>query len=141
MHRSYHRNCQVCGGRTVGRNRLRESLYRRHRIPTDISHDVCCPPVHANVPRCREPSHGAHKAEQAVDLETSTVLAVTLEGASVGDTATLAETVMEAADQTGDGRYQPISEQAVGSRPAEGVGLRIITPTRSRKIWRRSRFA
>jgi hypothetical protein len=44
-------------------------------------------------------THLAHKAEQAVDLETGAVLAVTLEGAGAGDTATLAETVMEAAEQ------------------------------------------
>jgi len=44
-------------------------------------------------------THLAHKAEQAVDLETGAVLAVTLEGAGAGDTATLAETVIEAAEQ------------------------------------------
>lgn len=44
-------------------------------------------------------THLAHKAEQAVDLETGAVLAVTLEGAGAGDAATLAETVMEAAEQ------------------------------------------
>jgi transposase len=44
-------------------------------------------------------THLAHKAEQAVDLETGAVLAVTLEGAGAGDTTTLAETVIEAAEQ------------------------------------------
>jgi transposase len=44
-------------------------------------------------------THLAHKAEQAVDLETGTVLAVTLEGAGAGDTVTLAQTVMEAVEQ------------------------------------------
>jgi transposase len=44
-------------------------------------------------------THLAHKAEQAVDLETGAVVAVTLQGADEGDTATLAETVIEAADQ------------------------------------------
>lgn len=44
-------------------------------------------------------THLAHKAEQAVDLETGAVLAVTLAGAGAGDTATLAETVIEAAEQ------------------------------------------
>lgn len=44
-------------------------------------------------------THLAHKAEQAVDLETGAVLAVTLAGADEGDSATLAETVIEAAEQ------------------------------------------
>jgi transposase len=44
-------------------------------------------------------THLAHKAEQAVDLETGAVLAVTLAGAGAGDTTTLAETVIEAAEQ------------------------------------------
>lgn len=44
-------------------------------------------------------THLAHKAEQAVDLETGAVVAVTLEGADEGDTTTLAETVIEAAEQ------------------------------------------
>ncbi len=44
-------------------------------------------------------THLAHKAERAVDLETGAVLAVTLDGADQGDTTTIAETVMEAAEQ------------------------------------------
>jgi transposase len=44
-------------------------------------------------------THLAHKAEQAVDLETGAVVAVTLQGADEGDTATLAATVIEAAEQ------------------------------------------
>ena len=44
-------------------------------------------------------THLAHKAEQAVDLETGAVLAVTVQGAEQGDTTTLAETVTEAAEQ------------------------------------------
>jgi transposase len=44
-------------------------------------------------------THLAHKAEQAVDLETGAVLAVTLAGADQGDTATIADTITEAAEQ------------------------------------------
>ncbi len=44
-------------------------------------------------------THLVHKAEQAVDLETGAVLAVTVQGADQGDTTTLAETVTEAAEQ------------------------------------------
>src|SRR6201998_1707869 len=41
-------------------------------------------------------THLAHKAEHAVDLDTGAVLAVTLQGADRGDTATLDETLCEA---------------------------------------------
>jgi len=40
-------------------------------------------------------THLAHKAEHAVDLDTGAVLAVTLQGADRGDTATLDETLCE----------------------------------------------
>ena len=41
-------------------------------------------------------THLAHKAEHAVDLDTGAVLAVTLQGADPGDTATLDERLCEA---------------------------------------------
>ena len=41
-------------------------------------------------------THLAHKAEHAVDLDTGAVVAVTLQGADQGDTATLDETLCEA---------------------------------------------
>jgi transposase len=44
-------------------------------------------------------THLAHKAEHAVDLETGAVMAVTVQAASDGDTKTLMNTVMEAAEQ------------------------------------------
>ena len=44
-------------------------------------------------------THRAHKAEQAVDLETGAVLAVTLAAADRGDTTTIADTITEAAEQ------------------------------------------
>ena len=48
-------------------------------------------------------THLAHKAEHAVDLDTGTVLAVTLQGADQGDTTTLDNTLCEAgmAEQIG----------------------------------------
>ena len=39
-------------------------------------------------------THLAHKAEQAVDLETGAVVGVTVQGADTGDTTTLVETLM-----------------------------------------------
>jgi transposase len=44
-------------------------------------------------------THLAHKAEHAVDMETGTIVAVTLHGADEGDTATLPETVAEAGER------------------------------------------
>ena len=44
-------------------------------------------------------THLAHKAEQAVDMETGAVVAVTVQGANQGDTTTLPETMIEAAEQ------------------------------------------
>ena len=44
-------------------------------------------------------THLAHKAEHAVDLETGAVVAVTLQGADSGDTTTIEETLIEAAEQ------------------------------------------
>ena len=44
-------------------------------------------------------THLAHKAEHAVDLETGAVVAVTVQGADQGDTTTIKETFIEAAEQ------------------------------------------
>jgi len=44
-------------------------------------------------------THLAHKAKQAVDLETGAVLAVTLAAADRGDTTTIADTITEATEQ------------------------------------------
>ncbi len=43
-------------------------------------------------------THLAHKAEHAVDRETGAVIAVTLQAADAGDTATIPETLAEAAE-------------------------------------------
>ena len=44
-------------------------------------------------------THLAHKAEHAVDMDTGAVVAVTLQGADLGDTTTLPETLAEAVEQ------------------------------------------
>lgn len=44
-------------------------------------------------------THLAHKAEHAVDLDSGALAAVTLQGADVGDTTSLRETVIVAAEQ------------------------------------------
>ena len=44
-------------------------------------------------------THLAHKAEHAVDLEAGAVVGVTIQGADTGDTTTMVETVIAAAEQ------------------------------------------
>src|SRR5437867_5106891 len=44
-------------------------------------------------------THLAHKAEHAVDLDSGALVAVTLQGADLGDTASLIETAITAAEQ------------------------------------------
>ena len=44
-------------------------------------------------------THLAHKAEHAVDLDSGALVAVTLQGADVGDTTSLVETAIAAAEQ------------------------------------------
>ena len=44
-------------------------------------------------------THLAHKAEQAVDMDTGAIVAVTIQGADQGDTTTISETLREAGDQ------------------------------------------
>jgi transposase len=43
-------------------------------------------------------THLAHKAEHAVDMESGAVLAVTLQGADLGDTTTIVETIVAATE-------------------------------------------
>jgi len=101
-------------------------------------------------------THLAHKAEQAVDLETGAVLAVTLAGASEGDTATLAETVIEAAEQlaavaenkqanerlAADGLAELVADKGYHSNEVledlEALEMRsyISEPERGRRRWR-----
>jgi transposase len=44
-------------------------------------------------------THLAHKAEHAIDLETGAIVGITVQGADEGDTATIQETLPEAAEQ------------------------------------------
>src|SRR5713226_6430477 len=47
-------------------------------------------------------THLAHKAEHAVDVETGAVVAVTLQGADEGDTTTIVDTAIAAAEQVAE---------------------------------------
>ena len=95
-------------------------------------------------------THLAHKAEHAVDLETGALLAVTLQGADVGDTTSLVETAIMAAEQievasaavgaptalaelVADRGYH--SNQTLIDLHALGVRSYIAEPDRGRRCW------
>ena len=95
-------------------------------------------------------THLAHKAEHAVDLETGALVAVTLHGADVGDTTSLIETAIAAAEQIeaasaaagaptmladliADRGYH--SNQTLVDLHAVGVRTYIAEPDRGRRCW------
>jgi len=59
-------------------------------------------------------THLAHKAEHAVDMDSSAVVAVTVQGADEGDTATLYRTVAEAAENLREVQDDPQRSECVG---------------------------
>jgi transposase len=93
-------------------------------------------------------THLAHKAEHAVDLDSGALLAVTVQGADVGDTTSLAETAIMAAEQieaaavgrpaaladlVADRGYH--SNQTLLDLHALGVRSYIVEPDRGRRCW------
>ena len=91
-------------------------------------------------------THLAHKAEHAVDVETGAVVAVTVQDADEGDTATSIETLIEAAEQVEtvvpDGEIKEVvadkgyhSNQVMVDLEAVGVRSYISEPDRGRRKW------
>ena len=90
-------------------------------------------------------THLAHKAEQAVDLETGAIVGVTVQDADAGDTTTLTETLLTAADQiltvtdasiaevVGDKGYH--SNETMVGFTAIGVRSDVSEPDRGRRRW------
>jgi len=68
-------------------------------------------------------THLAHKAEHAVDLKTGAVLAVTLQEANSGDTATVAETLAQAGENVAEliGTEKPSQKPRVHLKGIEEV--------------------
>jgi Na+/H+ antiporter 1/Transposase DDE domain/Transposase domain (DUF772) len=92
-------------------------------------------------------THLAHKAEHAVDLETGAVVAVTVQDANEGDTATSIETLIEAAEQVetvvADGEIKEVvadkgyhSNQVMVDLEAVGVRSYISEPDRGHRNWK-----
>jgi transposase len=95
-------------------------------------------------------THLAHKAEHSIDLESGAMVAVTLHGADVGDTTSLVETALAAAEQVeaahaasptppalteliADKGYH--SNQTMIDLQAVGVRSYIAEPDRGRRHW------
>jgi transposase len=93
-------------------------------------------------------THLAHKAEQAVDLETGAVVGVTVQDADQGDTHTSIDTLIEAAEQIevvvadSTGPKELVADKGYHSNQAlvalEAVGVRsyISEPDRGRRHWK-----
>jgi len=95
-------------------------------------------------------THLAHKAEHAVDVETGAIVAVTLQGADKGDTTTIVETAVAAAEQVEDAQAdvtepQPLEEiiadkgyhsnQTMVDLEAVGIRSYIAEPDRGGRDW------
>ena len=95
-------------------------------------------------------THLAHKAEHAVDMETGAIVAVTLQGADVGDTTTIIETAIVATEQVEDAQAnvddRQSLEEIVGDKgyhsnqtliDLDAVGIRsyVSEPDRGRRDW------
>ena len=99
--------------------------------------------------RCEDGrTHLARKAEHAVDLETGAVVGVTVQGADTGDTISLAETVIAAAEQieavqpNGPGIEEVAddkgyhSDETLADLKALRLGSYIFKPDRGRRCWK-----
>ena len=98
-------------------------------------------------------THLAHKAEHATDLDTGAIVAVTLQGADLGDTTTLNTTVKEAIDRlemavadSGAEIVHPLVQEVVADKgyhsnettldlSAMEVRTYISEPDRGRRAW------
>src|SRR2546425_2058103 len=95
-------------------------------------------------------THLAHKAEHAVDLETGAIVAVTVQGADEGDTTTIVETTIAAAEQVDAAQAdvaepQPLEEiiadkgyhsnQSMVDLDAVRIRSYIAEPDRGRRDW------
>src|SRR5439155_1330950 len=69
-------------------------------------------------------THLAHKAEHAIDLDSGAMVAVTLQGANVGDTTSLVETASAAAEQVEAAHGERAAPAASPSKPQPASELR-----------------
>jgi len=98
-------------------------------------------------------THLAHKTEHAVDLETGVVVGVTVQPADSGDTSTMIETLITAAEQVeavlprNEGIQEVVADKGYHSTERildlDRLGLRtyISEPKRKRRRWKGNRDA
>ena len=98
-------------------------------------------------------THLAHKAEHTVDLVTGAVVGVTVQGADTGDTASMVETLIAAAEQIdavlpdGPGIEEVVGDKGYHSNETmadvKALGLRsyISEPDRGRRCWKQRQAA
>ena len=126
----------------LDRKRKKKTSNKDWRSPADPD---------AKVTKMKDGStHLAHKAEHAVDLDTGAIVAVTLQGADEGDTTTIIETAIAAAEQIEDAQAdveepQPLEEiiadkgyhsnQSMVDLDAVGIRSYIAEPDRGRRDW------
>ena len=104
---------------------------------------------HARITKMKDGrTHLAHKAEHAVDLETGAVVAVTVQPADKGDTETVKETLMEAAENVEKAKPQTevvkelVTDKGYHSNALLedlailGVRTYISEPARGRRNWK-----
>jgi transposase len=130
--------------------RLADAGLHRPKRPKKGSNDDWTHPLDpdAKITKMKDGrTHLAHKAEHAVDLETGAVVAVTVQDADEGDTATSVETLIEAAEQVEavvpDGEIKEVvadkgyhSNQVMVDLEAVGVRSYISEPDRGRRNWK-----
>ena len=92
-------------------------------------------------------THLAHKAEHGIDMDTGAIVSVTVQDASDGDTATLPETLIMAAEQVelvqpdGPGVEEVVadkgyhSDETLVALGAVGVRSHVSEPERGRRCW------
>ncbi len=93
-------------------------------------------------------THLAHKVEHAVDLETGAMVAVTVQRADQGDTTSMIETLIEAAEKVeealpcSDGMQEVVADKGYPSTArmvdlaAVGVRSYVSEPKRGRRRWK-----
>lgn len=93
-------------------------------------------------------THLAHKAEHAVDADSGAIVAVTVQGADVGDTSSVVDTVVEAAEQLERAGAPAQLDELIADKGyhanrtlidlhALGIRAYVSEPDRGRRRWHR----
>ena len=144
------RLAEAAGIKTPSRAALVRFARQRKRKTKTSNQDWVSPTdTEAKVARMKDGrTHLAHKAEHAIDLETGALVAVTVQGAERGDTHTIIETLITAAEQLEATAAPAVVEELVADKgyyskqtmvdfAAVGVRLYVAEPAYGRRTWTR----